>query len=160
MRKLILPSAVLAAALALPARAQVQVQMHVALPAPPMIHFEVAPPLYEVSPGVQVVEDNDDEIFFNGGWYWCRRDGRWFRTRDWHGGWVYVAPRYVPAPIYRTPPGRYRHWRHEAREARHEEHRELKEEKRERKEDRREDREDRREDHDRGEGHGHGHHER
>src|SRR5262249_6977445 len=75
------------------------------------IPFEVAPPLVYVSPGVQVVEDYDEEIFFTRGWYWCRRGDVWFRTRDYHGGWVVAPRRYVPARIYRVPPGHYRHWR-------------------------------------------------
>ena len=40
-------------------------------------------------PGVQVVEDNDEEVFFVDGYYWHPGpDGVWFRTRTWRGGWV------------------------------------------------------------------------
>jgi len=79
--------------------------------AAPTVHFEVAPPLVYVSPGVMVVQDYDEEIFFTGGWYWCRRGDVWFRTHDYHGGWVMAPHRYVPARIYRIPPGHYRNYR-------------------------------------------------
>lgn len=90
--------------------AQVSAQVTVAVPPPPTVTFEVAPPLVYVSPGVQVVEGYDEEVFFTGGWYWCRRDGVWFRTHDYHGGWVMAPRRYVPARIYRMPPGHYRNY--------------------------------------------------
>lgn len=85
--------------------AQAQVKVEIALPS---IRFEAPPPLVLVSPGVQVVEDYDDEVFFVGGWYWCRRDGHWFRTRDHHGGWLVVEHHVVPATIVKIPPGKYR----------------------------------------------------
>ncbi|MBK7863445.1 MAG: hypothetical protein IPJ65_33555 [Archangiaceae bacterium] len=108
----------------------------------PIIKFPVPPPLIVVEPGVQVVEDQEDEVFVHDGWYWHRRDGRWFRSRDHQGHWVVVEDRGVPAPLVRLKPGAYRHYKHEARELRREERRETrreeKEDKRERKEERRE----------------------
>ena len=94
------------------ANAQVAVSagVSVAVPPPPTVTFEVAPPLVYAAPGVQVVEGYDEEVFFTGGWYWCRRDGVWFRTHDYHGGWVMAPRRYVPARIYRMPPGHYRNY--------------------------------------------------
>jgi len=78
--------------------------------AAPTVHFEVAPPLVYVSPGVMVVQDYDEEIFFTGGWYWCSRGGVWFRTRDYRGGWIAAPPRYVPARLVHIPPGHYRNF--------------------------------------------------
>ena len=77
----------------------------------PAIQFDVEPPLVVVSPGVYVVEDYDQEVFFTDGWYWSRRGDVWYRTRDHRGGWVAAPPRYVPATIVRLPPGHYRHFR-------------------------------------------------
>jgi hypothetical protein len=85
-----------------------QVQINVQLPT---ITFNAPPPLVVVEPGIQVVEDYDDEVFFVDGWYWCRRGPQWYRTRDHHGGWVVAEARVVPAPIVRIEPGRYRRWR-------------------------------------------------
>ena len=84
---------------------QVQVRVNV-----PVVRFEVAPPVVEVQPGVQVVEDYDEEVFLVDGRYWMRgRDGRWYRANDYRGGWLAAESRLVPAPIVRLPPGRYKH---------------------------------------------------
>lgn len=101
-------AALVAALAAPPALAQVRVDVQIPLPT---IRFEVAPPLVVVSPGVQVVEDYGDEVFFVDGWYWCRRDTHWFRTRDHRGGWVVVDRRYVPATLVKVPPGHYKHYK-------------------------------------------------
>jgi hypothetical protein len=86
-----------------------QVQVRVAVPT---VRFEVAPPVVEVQPGVMVVRDYGEEVFFVDGRYWMRTpDGRWYRANDYRGGWVVVEPRVVPAPIVRMPPGRYKHHR-------------------------------------------------
>lgn len=77
----------------------------------PQIRFEVTPPLVVVSPGIQVVEDYDDEVFFTSGFYWVRRDGHWFKAKGHDGGWVLVGPKLVPAGLVRLTPGRYRHWK-------------------------------------------------
>lgn len=91
------------------ARAQASVDIRIGFPAPP--------PLVVVSPGVQVVPDYQEEVFFVDGWYWARRDAVWYRTRDYRGGWVVVGPRYVPAALVRIPPGHYRHWNKEREKA-------------------------------------------
>jgi hypothetical protein len=86
-------------------QAQVHVQVNL-----PGVRFEVAPRLAEVQPGVLVVDDYDEEVFFVDGWYWLRwRDGRWYRARDHRGGWVVAEPAAVPVVLVRTPPGRYKH---------------------------------------------------
>jgi hypothetical protein len=85
---------------------QVRVDVNLSLP---VIRFEVAPAMVEVEPGVLVVQDYDDEVFYTSGWYWVRgRDGRWYRTRDHRGGWVVVEQPVVPAVLVRVPPGRYK----------------------------------------------------
>ena len=96
----------LALALSLPpaaARAQVGVHIDVGLPA--------APPLVVVQPGIQVVEDWNEEVFYTRGWYWARRDGYWYRARTPRANFVYVEPRRVPVALVRIPPGHYKHWR-------------------------------------------------
>jgi hypothetical protein len=91
--------------LALLLQAQVHVQVSL-----PTVRFEVTPPLVEIQPGVMVVHDYGDEVFFTGGWYWVRwTDGRWYRARDHRGGWVVAAPAVVPPVLVGVPAGRYKH---------------------------------------------------
>jgi hypothetical protein len=96
----------LAAAFGLPAlaRAQASVDIHFALPV-------VLPALVVVSPGVQVVPEVDEEVFFTDGYYWVRRDDRWYRSRVHTGGWVLVPGRAVPARLVKVPPGHYKRWK-------------------------------------------------
>jgi hypothetical protein len=90
--------------------AQVNVQVQIGVPT---VRFETAPVLVEVSPGVQVVPDYDQEVFFVDGWYWYRSGPHWYRTHDHRGGWVVVHRREVPRGLVRIPPGRYKHYRAE-----------------------------------------------
>jgi hypothetical protein len=85
-----------------------QVRVEVGLPS---IRFEVVPPLVVVSPGVQVVEDYDEEVFFVDRYYYVREGGHWYHTRDHRGSWVRVEERYVPVTLVRSPHGKYRHYR-------------------------------------------------
>jgi hypothetical protein len=114
--------------LSAPAGAQVQVQITMGLPV-------VLPPMVVVQPGVQVVTELDEEVYFVNGWYWVRRGPHWYRTHDHRGQWVWVAPARVPVALVRIPPGQYRRihreeWmraRHERRERQKAERREWKE---------------------------------
>ena len=103
MKTLALALAVLVAA---PALAQVQV--HIDLP---RIVFPAPPPLVVIEPGVQVVEDNDDEVFFVDNWYWHQRGGRWYRNQTHNGDWIVVEERVVPRTIVKFAPGHYRKFR-------------------------------------------------
>jgi hypothetical protein len=82
-----------------PADASVHLDVHVGLP--------VAPPLVVVQPGVQVVEDFDEEVFFVRNRYWVRRGGHWYRAPGPRARFVHVEPRYVPATLVKIPPGQY-----------------------------------------------------
>ena len=126
MRKLVLALALLL----YPAAASAQVVIRYGWTAPP--------PLVEVSPGVQVVEDGNDEIFFMNGRYWVERDGRWYWSRDHHERWRFAEPGRVPIFLRRHHRGEYLHYRRvdhpraaAVRRERREEHRERREERRE-----------------------------
>lgn len=133
--------AVILAALLGPAAASAQasasVELRVDLPV-------VLPKLVVVSPGIQVVPEVSEEVFFHGGYYWVRRDAHWWRSRSHRSGWVLVRPDHVPPGLSRIPPGQYKHWKPSKAEKD-----ERKAEKRERKEHRKHEKE-----HD---GHGKGH---
>ncbi len=88
--------------------AQVNLQVQIGLPT---IRFETAPVLVEVSPGVQVVPEYEQEVFFVDGWYWHRSGPNWYRTQDHRGGWVVVQRREVPPTLVRIPRGKYKHYK-------------------------------------------------
>ena len=94
-------AAAFAALLSVPAFAQVEVKISFPWIAPP--------PLVFVEPGIQVVPDYPEEVFFVDEWYWVRRDGRWLRTRDVRTNWIYVSS--PPSTLIRLPPGKYKHWK-------------------------------------------------
>jgi hypothetical protein len=73
----------------------------------------ILPPLVEVRPGIRVVQDFDEEVFFTGGYYWTQRDGDWYRARDHRGTWSQVRSDRLPRGLTREEPGHYRRWRHQ-----------------------------------------------
>ncbi|MBN9686187.1 MULTISPECIES: hypothetical protein [unclassified Corallococcus] len=101
----------LAALILLPAMAFGQVRVDIDVKLPDIV-FTTPPPLVVVQPGVQVVEDYDEDLYVVDDAYWVRRDGRWFRARDYRGGWVVVEERRVPVTVVKLPPGRYKRWKH------------------------------------------------
>ena len=111
MRKLLLATCgVLALATTTATRADISVRLQMGFPA-------ILPPLVEVQPGVSVVQDFDEEVFFTGGYYWVQRDGNWYRARDHRGTWRYVRPGGLPDALVRLEPGRYRRWQHDEQKA-------------------------------------------
>jgi hypothetical protein len=104
MRNLLLAAAVAASSLVpQPAAAQVAVQLRFDLPV-------VLPRMIVIEPGIQVVPQVNEEVFFVDGSYWVRRDARWYRSHDHRGGWVFVDHRGVPPRLVRIPDGHYRRW--------------------------------------------------
>ena len=85
-------------------------------PPPPRIVFRSEPHVvYVPEERVYVVDDPyaaDNDYFRYGPYWYAFNDGYWYRARTWRGPFVVVRPRYVPAAIYRVPPGR---WKHQAR---------------------------------------------
>ena len=52
----------------------------------------VAPDLVYVSPGVQVIADYDEPVFYTDGYYWREMNGTWYRSSYHTHGWAYAAP--------------------------------------------------------------------
>ena len=68
------------------------------------------PDLVEVSPGVQVVADYDEPVFYNEGFYWRFSDGGWYRSNNYSSGWYYYER--PPVAVLRIDrPYAYRHYR-------------------------------------------------
>ncbi len=70
----------------------------------------ILPPLVVVAPGVQVVPEVEEEVFFADRYYWVRRDGGWYRSRTHRKGWVLAPVRSVPVRLVGIPHGKYRRW--------------------------------------------------
>ena len=77
----------------------------------PSILFPSPPLLVIVEPGVQVVSDYDEEVFYVDSYYWHHRGPHWYRTRVHNGGWVVVDNGEVPQRLVVYEPGRFRHWK-------------------------------------------------
>jgi len=104
-----LPFALAGLVFLMPSTAQAQVRLSINLGLP------VAPPLVQVQPGIQVVEGFGEEVFFSGGWYWCRRPDGWYRAASPRAPFGWVDARRVPGALVRMPVGRYRNWHHDMR---------------------------------------------
>jgi hypothetical protein len=70
------------------------------------------PQLVEVSPGVWVVENYHEPIFYDNGYYWRYDNNVWYRSRYHSNGWVHVGHHQVPRAVVRIDrPGRYARYR-------------------------------------------------
>jgi hypothetical protein len=66
-----------------------------------------------ISPGVQVIADYDEPIFYSDNYYWRTDGGVWYRSSNYQRGWV----RYEAAPaavISIQQPSAYIHYHGEA----------------------------------------------
>lgn len=72
--------------------------------------YASTPDMVTVSPGVSVIADYDEPIFYTDGFYWRYYDNVWYRSSNYTGGWAFVAaPPIVIGRIDR--PNVYRHYR-------------------------------------------------
>lgn len=72
------------------------------------------PELVVISPGVQVIADFDEPIFYSGNYYWRNDGGFWYRSSSHTHGWARVQV--APVEIQRIErPSAYIHYRGEAR---------------------------------------------
>lgn len=69
----------------------------------------VAPDLVYVSPGVQVIADYDEPVFYADNFYWRHSGGVWYRSSYHTGGWIYASPPRAVLSIDR--PYNYRRYR-------------------------------------------------
>jgi len=72
--------------------------------------YATTPDLVTVSPGVQVVADYDEPVFFSDGFYWRYYDGYWYRSNNYYSGWYYYER--PPVAVLRIDrPHAYVHYR-------------------------------------------------
>jgi len=67
------------------------------------------PDLVYVAPGVQVIADYNEPIFYADNFYWRFYGGTWYRSSVYTGGWVYASPPQAVLRIER--PHAYVHYR-------------------------------------------------
>src|SRR3982751_876159 len=67
------------------------------------------PDMVYVSPGVQVIADYDEPIFYSDRYYWRMYGGTWDRSPYYTGGWVAAVP--PPAVLHIDRPHAYVHYR-------------------------------------------------
>ncbi len=69
-----------------------------------------SPDLVTVSPGVQVVADYDEPVFYTDGFYWRFYNGGWYRSNNYATGWFYIDQ--PPVAVLRIDrPHAYVHYR-------------------------------------------------
>jgi hypothetical protein len=74
------------------------------------------PDLVEVDPGVQVVADANQPLFFADGYYWLYSDGAWLRSDNYRGHFARVDINVVPQHIRGIQrPQDYAHFNHTQR---------------------------------------------
>jgi len=70
------------------------------------------PTMVEVQPGVWVVEDYPQPVFYSDNYYWRYRDGVWFRSTTLSDAPVRVRVTYVPVRVRRIDqPAAYVYYR-------------------------------------------------
>jgi hypothetical protein len=68
-----------------------------------------SPDLVYVSPGVSVVADYDEPVFYSDNYYWRYNNNNWYRSNYYDRGWSYARP---PIAVGRIQsPYAYRHYR-------------------------------------------------
>jgi hypothetical protein len=92
--------------------AQAQVSGSAEAEAP--VVFVAPPTLVAVDANVWVVRDADYATYYVDDCYWVYRDGAWYRSRDYAGGWAVVEVSVVPPSIAARNPAVYVHYRGEA----------------------------------------------
>jgi hypothetical protein len=72
--------------------------------------YAASPDLVTVSPGVQVVADYDEPVFYTDGFYWRYYNNGWYRSNNYAAGWSYYDR--PPAAVLRIDrPYAYAHYR-------------------------------------------------
>ena len=102
-------------AAALPAAADVRVDIGIQLPGPPALVVIPGAPVY-YAPRAPA------NVFFYGHQYWVFHSGGWYAGPSWNGPWAVVAPVHIPVPIlhvpvryYKAAPAHWKKWSHDAR---------------------------------------------
>lgn len=92
------------------ADAQVGYSANAEVEAAPAADPGPAPDMVEVSPGVTVVADYDEPVFYSDGFYWRNYNNIWYRSNSYYTGWSYYES--PPVAVLRIDrPYAYVHYR-------------------------------------------------
>ena len=72
-------------------------------------YYDAQPDLVEVEPGVQVIVDYDEPVFYSDNYYWRENGGVWYRSSYYIRGWISAQPPVIVGRI--STRERYRHYR-------------------------------------------------
>jgi hypothetical protein len=108
MRRPLMLAILILMAAAVPATAQVRVDIGINLPGPPALAIVPGAPVYYAPHAAA-------NVFFYDSQYWAFHGNGWYVGPTWNGPWAIVEPVYVPGPVLRVPVRYYRvqpaHWR-------------------------------------------------
>ena len=93
------------------AEARVNVDVHIGIPAPPVVAFP-APPQEVIVPDTQVYyvpEATDYDMYRVGPYYYVNRDGYWYRAHHYGGPFAVVQYSRVPHDLLVLPDGFHHH---------------------------------------------------
>lgn len=68
------------------------------------------PAVVLVSPGIFVISDYPDEVFFVSGFYWTLYGGYWYRCDGHKGNWIKAKKGKIPPGLVKMPPGKFKNW--------------------------------------------------
>lgn len=63
--------------------------------------YSSQPSMVYIEPGVYVMEDYHQPVFYTDGYYWLYDDGYWYQSTYYTGGWSRVRVNYVPRSVRR-----------------------------------------------------------
>ena len=77
----------------------------------PPITFVAEPAVVVIGPGLHVVHNHDQEVFYVDGYYWALWHGSWYWSASYRTHWSLVARAHVPPGLLGLPPGKYKRYR-------------------------------------------------
>lgn len=94
--------------------AHAQAKANVGAEAEAPVVFTGTPTLVAVDSNVWVVRDAERPVYYVDDTYWVYRDGTWYRSRSYEGGWVVIEASAVPSSIATRNHATYVHYMGEA----------------------------------------------
>jgi hypothetical protein len=78
------------------------------------VTYASTPTLVAAGSGVWVVRGSARAVYYTNDSYWCYREGTWYRSASWEGGWVVVQASVVPSVVVTRDHSKYVNYTGEA----------------------------------------------